>query len=70
MVVEFEILKNDDPIYADNDDLQLFIMGPVALFSDARLATSSGKHLETVIYTKQSPLINKLFKPHRIIVLL
>ena len=44
-----------DSIFADNDDLQLFIMGQVDLFSDARLTTSSGKHLEKVIYTQQSP---------------
>ena len=43
--LEFEVLKNDDTRYADGDQISL---GPVALFGEAKLTTSSGKHLEKV----------------------
>ena len=46
--LEFEVLKNDDTIYADGDEINLVNFGPVALFSEAKLNTSSGKHLEKV----------------------
>ena len=46
--LEFEVLKNDDTIYADGDQISLVNFGPVALFSEAKLTTSSGKHLEKV----------------------
>ena len=44
----FEVLKNDDTRYADGDQISLVNFGPVALFSEAKLTTSSGKHLEKV----------------------
>ena len=44
--VEFKILKNDDTRYANSDEINLVTFGPVALFSEAKLTTSSGKHLE------------------------
>ena len=46
--LEFEVLKNDDTRYADGDQTSLVNFGPVALFSEAKLVTSSGKHLEKV----------------------
>ena len=46
--LEFEVLKNDDTRYADGDQISLVYFGPVALFSEAKLTTSSGKHLEKV----------------------
>ena len=46
--LEFEVLKNDDTRYADGDQISLVNFGPVALFSEAKLTTSSGKHLEKV----------------------
>ena len=46
--VEFEVLKNNNTRYADNDQISLVNFGPVALFSEAKLTTSSGKHLEKV----------------------
>ena len=46
--VEFEVLKNDNTRYADGDEISLVNFGPVALFSEAKLTTSSGKHLEKV----------------------
>ena len=46
--VESEVFKNDDTRYADGDQISLVKFGPVALFSEAKLTTSSGKHLEKV----------------------
>ena len=43
-----EVLKNDDTRYADGDQISRINFGPVALFSEAKLVTSSGKHLEKV----------------------
>ena len=46
--VEFEVLKNNNTRYADNDQISLVNFGLVALFSEAKLTTSSGKHLEKI----------------------
>ena len=46
--LEFEVLKNNNTRYADGDEISLVNFGPVALFSEAKLTTSSGKHLEKV----------------------
>ena len=48
--LEFEVLKNDNTRYADGDQISLVKFGTVALFSEAKLTTSSGKHLEKVDY--------------------
>ena len=42
--VEFEVLKNDDTRYNDGNEKSLVNFGPVVLFSEAKLTTSSGKH--------------------------
>ena len=46
--VKFEVLKNDDTRYAEGDEISLVNFGPVALFSEAKVTTSSGKHLTKV----------------------
>ena len=46
--IEFEVLKQDNSRYVDNDQICLVNFGPIALFSEAKLAISSGKHLEKV----------------------
>ena len=46
--LEFEVLKNDGTRYADGDQISLVNFGPVALFSEVKVTTSSGKHLEKV----------------------
>ena len=46
--VEFEVLKIDDTRFNYGNEISLVNFGPVALFSDAKLTTSSGKHLEKV----------------------
>ena len=48
ILLELEVLKNDDTRYADGDQINLINFGPVALFSEDKLTTSSGKHLEKV----------------------
>ena len=54
-------MKNaDDTRYADNDQIALINLGPVALFSEAKLTTSSGKHLEKVDNLHITSLMNKL----------
>ena len=44
--LEFEVLKNDNTRHNDGDEISLVNFGPVALFSEAYLTTSSGKHQE------------------------
>ena len=46
--VEFEVPKNDDTRFNDGNEISLVNFGPVALFSEAKLTTSSGKQLEKV----------------------
>ena len=46
--LEFEVLKNNDTRFADGDEIGLVNFGPISLFSEAKLTTSSGKHLEKV----------------------
>ena len=46
--LDFEVVKNDDTRYADGDKIELVNFGPVALFSEAKLTTSWGKHLEKI----------------------
>ena len=58
--LEFEVLKNDDTRYADGDQISLVNFGPVALFSEAKLVTSSGKHLEKVDNLHPLCLMHKL----------
>lgn len=61
ITVDFEVVKNaDDTRYADNDQIALINLGPVALFSEAKLTTSSGKHLEKVDNLHIISLMNKL----------
>ena len=58
--LEFEVLKNDDTRYADNDQISLVNFGPAALFSEAKLTTSSGIHLEKVDNLHTVSLMHKL----------
>ena len=46
--LEFEVLKNNNTRYGDGDEIGLVNFGPISLFSEAKLTTSSGKHLEKV----------------------
>ena len=58
--LEFEVLKNNNTRYANHDEISLVNFGPVALFSGAKLTTSSGKHLEKVDNLHPISLMYKL----------
>ena len=58
--LEIEVLKTDDTRYADGYQISLVNFGPVALFSEAKLTTSSGKHLEKVDNLHPISLMYKL----------
>ena len=58
--LEFEVLKNDDTRHADGDQIRVVNFGPVALFSEAKLTTRSGKHLEKVDNLHPISLMYKL----------
>ena len=51
--VEFEVFKKDDTKFNDSDEIILVNFGPVALFSEAKLTTSSGKHLKKLTICTQ-----------------
>ena len=46
--LEFEVLENNNTRYTNGDEISLVNFGPISLFSEAKLTTSSGKHLEKV----------------------
>ena len=46
--------------YVDGNDIRLVNMGPVALFSNYKLTTSSGKHLENIDHAHIVSLMYKL----------
>ena len=58
--VEFEVLENDNTRYASGDEISLVNFGPVALFSEAKLTISSGKHLEKIDHLHPICLMYKL----------
>ena len=59
--LSFEVLKKEDNSrYANGNDIRLVNLGPIALFSDFKLTTSSGKHLEDISHTHLSSLMYKL----------
>ena len=50
--LNFDVLyAATDNRYADGDEIGLFISVPIALFSNYKLMTSSGKHLEDASHT-------------------
>ena len=58
--LEFEVLKNDNTRYTNGDEKSLVNFRPVALFSEAKLTTSSGKHLEKIDNLHHISLMIKL----------
>ena len=58
--LEIEVLKNKSKRNADGDEISLINFGPVPLFSEAKLVTSSGKHLEKVDILHPICLLYKL----------
>ena len=57
----FEVIKKaDDSRYGNGNDINLVNLGPVALFSNFKLTTSSGKHLEDISHAHLVSLMYKL----------
>ena len=51
--------------YADGDDIRLVNLGPIALFSNYMLTTSSGRHLEDISHVHIVSLKYKLITSAR-----
>ena len=51
--------KADTSRYANGNDIRLVNLGPIALFSNFKLTTSSGKHLEDISHTH---LVSSMYK--------
>ena len=59
--LNFEVIKKaDDSRYGNGNDIRLDNLGPIALFSNFKLTTSSGKHLEDISHIHLVSLIYKL----------
>ena len=57
----FEVIKKaDNSRYGNGNDIKLVNLGPIALFSDFKQATSSGKHLEDISHAHLVSLMYKL----------
>ena len=59
--LNFDVLRVDNSNrYVDTNDIRLVILGPIALFSNYKLTTSSGKHLEEISHAHIVSLMYKL----------
>ena len=59
--LSFEVIKKDDNSrYANGNDIRLVNLSPIALFSNFKLTTSSGKHLEDISHAHIVSLMYKL----------
>ena len=64
--INFDVLKAaTSNTYADADDMRLINLGPIALFSNYKLTTSSGKHLENIDHAHIVSLMYKLLSSSR-----
>ena len=59
--LNFDVLRVDNSNrYVDANDIRLVNLGPIALFSNYKLTTSSGKHLEEISHAHIVSLMYKL----------
>ena len=59
--VNFDVLRADNSNrYLDGNDIRLVNLGPIALFSNYKLTTSSGKHLENIDHAHIVSVMYKL----------
>ena len=59
--LHFEVIKKaDDSRYANGYDIKLVNLGPIVLFSNFKLTTSSGKHLEDISHAHLVSLMYNL----------
>ena len=65
--MNFEIIeKFDKSRYANGNDIRLVILGPIALFSNFKLKTSSGKHPEDINHAHKVSLMHKLLTSNKV----
>ena len=61
MDLNFEVIKKaNNSRYAIRNDIRLIILGPIALFRNFQLTTSSRKHLEDISHSHIVSLMYKL----------
>ena len=61
MDLNIEVIKKaDNSIYGNGNDISLVNLGPIALFSNLKLTTSSGTHLEDISHAHIVSLMYKL----------
>ena len=59
--VNFEVIKkSDNSTYGNVNDIRLYNLAPIASFSNSKLTTSSGKHLEEISHAHIVSLMYKL----------
>ena len=59
--LSFEVIKKaDNSRYGNGNDIRLVNLGPIALFSNFKLTTNSGKHLEHISHAHLVSLMYKL----------
>ena len=64
--LDFDVLRADNSNrYIDNNDIRLVNLGPIALFSNYKLTSHSGKHLENIDHAHTISLIYKLITSSR-----
>ena len=64
--LNFEVIKKaDDSRYGSGNGIRLVNPGPIALFSNFKLTTSTGKHLEDISHASLVPLMYKLITSSR-----
>ena len=64
--LNFDVLRADNNNrYLDTSDIRLVNLGPIALFSNYKLTTSSGKHLEEISHAHIVSLMYKLLTSSR-----
>ena len=64
--LNFDLLQAaTDNRYADVNNIRLDNLGPIALFSNYKLTTSSGKHLEEIRHAHIVSLVYKLISSSR-----
>ena len=64
--IKFDVLHAaTNKRYADGNDIRLVNLGPIALFSNYKLTTSSGKHLEKIDHAYIVSLMYKLLTSSR-----
>ena len=58
--VNFEVIKKaDNSTYGNVNEIRLYNLAPIALFSNSKLTTSSGKHLEDISHAH---IVSSMYK--------